>query len=577
MRLSVLALALSFFSCGSTGTEEETFKKLSRDFFEYDFKNNPVSATWVGDHRYDDLLNDMSAKTREAILETQRGYLERLRRIDTSKLSAASRVDARCLEENIELIILYSDELRSLETNPTLYSELLASSVSMILSREFAPLEKRLDLIASRLEQFPRVVEEAQKNLTNPPKLFTEIAIDETAGTISYLEHELRREAARAPAQRERVERALDPALKALRAYQEYLEKDLINRSFGSARLGDRVYRKALRLVLGTDMPSEEIVALAYEELDRVHDRMYALAAPMYEEMTGAKIEGDPGARERKEIVRKVLDRIADDHPNPPELLDACKAAYAEAEVFVREKRIVTVPSEPFEIIWALPFHHPAQIAASILPGPLDRNMKYYFVVGPVSASMDARQIEMYMREYNNEMIRVVTIHEAMPGHYVQAAYANRNPSLVRSAFPNAAFSEGWAVYCQHMMAEEGFRAGDPKFALASDKYYLRVIINAILDSGMHRENMEEREAVRLIMEEGFQEEAEAITKWRRRMGYLPCYMSTYFVGSREIGTLRSEAQERWGSTFTLSDFHERLLGQGTIPVKCVRELMFRE
>lgn len=573
----VLCLAVLSLGCGRADREDKAFAKLSNDFFEFYFENNPVSATAAGDHRYDDRMNDMSLDGRKRILDIQRDYLERLRRIDTGKLSAASRVDAQYLEENIEMFLLYDDDLRALETNPTLYVELLANSVFYVLSREFAPLDKRLDLIARRLEQFPRVVEEARMNLANPPKLLTEIAIEETAGTISYLEHELRHEAEAYPAQREKIERALGPALESLRAYREFLEKDLINRSFGDIRLGERIYRDALRLTLGTDMPSEEIVALAYEDLDRVHDRMYTLAAPMYEEMTGAKIPGAPDAREKKEIIRKVLDRIADDHPNPPELLDACKGAYAEAASFVREKNIVALPEEPFEIIWALPFHQAGQIAASILPGPLDRDMKYLFIVSPGPASMDARQAEMYMREYNTEMIRVVTIHEAMPGHYVQFAYGNRHPSIVRSVFPNAAFAEGWAVYCQDMMWDEGFRADDPAFKLMSDKYYLRVVINAILDSGMHRENMQENEAVRLVTEEGFQDEAEALTKWRRRIGYLPCYTSSYFTGSREVWNLRREAEDRWGARFTLADFHQKLLGQGTIPVRYVRELIFQE
>ncbi|MDD4858471.1 MAG: DUF885 family protein, partial [Candidatus Krumholzibacteria bacterium] len=205
-------------------------------------------------------------------------------------------------------------------------------------------------------------------------------------------------------------------------------------------------------------------------------------------------------------------------------------------------------------------------------PGPLDRQMKYYFIVSPVPAEFDQNQSEAYLREYNDEMIRLVTIHEAMPGHFVQLAYANRNPSIVRGVYANSAYAEGWAVYCMELMNELGFRNGDPKFKLEMDKYYLRILVNAIIDSGMHREGMSEAEAIQLMTEDGFQEEPEALIKWRRA-GFTPGYLSTYFAGYLDLRSLRREAGERAVGGLNLGEFHERLLAQGAIPPRLARRI----
>ena len=560
--------------CGRGGRDEREYASIEKEFIAQYLKTNPSAATMIGDHRYDDRLEDMSAEAVESYVRACGGYLERLQAVDAEALPRDRAIDARYLAQNIELILLDLGEERAHRRNPMLYVETLSHSIYIILINQSIPLEERLESIARRLEHVPRFIDQATANLDNPPKLRTETAIDMTKGLIAYIESDVLPEADKIPGMGERVRRSFGPAREALLAYQSFLEKDLINRSFGEIRLGDESFRKRFALALGTDLTPEAVVEGAYRELDAAHERMFALAAPLYEEIFGTAIPPEPEFGERMRIVAAVLENISNDHPKRGGMLEAYSAAYAEAEAFVRERGLLALPEVPLNIREIPPFIPASSVVISVSPGPLDRGGSYYFMVAPVPEYWGAEQAERFLREYNTQMIRVMTIHEAMPGHFVQLAYANRHPSLVRAAFWNPAFVEGWAVYCQDMMKEQGFLDGDPRFGLVAEKYRLRTVINVLLDSGMHRENMTEVEAVRLMTQEGFQSGSEALMKWRRRVGISPCYLSSYFVGALEIRSIREDAQREWGERFTLKEFHERLLECGSVPTKYAREIL---
>lgn len=560
--------------CGRGNREERAYASLEKEFVAFHLKANPTWATMLGEHRYDDRLDDMGEKTIESYVRSCEEYRERLRAIDVGSLSRDRAIDARILANHIDLNILDFREDLVHRRNPMLYPEILSNAIYLLLANQSIPLEDRLDRIARRLEQVPRFLDQAIANLDNPPKLRTEAALDMTKGIVSYIESDVLPAAAAAPGMAERVERSFRPAREALLRFETYLEKDLVNRSFGDIRIGDAAYRKRYALLLGADMSPDDLVAAAYRELDAVHDRMYARAAPLYEALTGAAAPDEPDFDERIRVIAAVLDDIAKDHPSRTGLLEACRAAYEEAERFVRERNLVPLPTEPLRIVETPAFLRPAQFAATVSPGPMDTGGEFYFMVSSIPDYLGAEEAERRLREYNNELLRVVTIHEAMPGHYVQLARSNRSPSFVRSSLYNMAFIEGWAVYAQGLMVEEGFRGGDPRFALAADKYYLRIVINALLDSGMHRERMQEETAVLLLTREGFQDGTEALTKWRRLVGVYPCLLSSYLVGALEIRALREDARREWGGRFTLGDFHDRLLACGSIAPKYAREIL---
>jgi uncharacterized protein (DUF885 family) len=570
----MVCCALSAGGCGNAGRRGDDVARISREFVESYFKTHPVYATWAGDHRYDDRIDDMSDIAVAAELKTLKDYRARLEGLDRAGLSLKDKIDAEMLGYEIERGISDIEDLRMYRLDPLVYTQLLGSSINYLIARDYAPLDERLDMAAARLEQFPRAVDQAMRNLTEPTKARTDMAIAQNRGTIKLLEVDLRHVAAGAPSRTEKVARAIGPAGQALRVFQDYLERDLARRSTGDFRLGDPLFRRRLALVLQSDMTSEDIVAEAYAEIDRIHERMYDLAAPLYADMVSRQPFAAPPHEGRKEIIRRVLGDISRDHPKASALLDSCRAAFTEAARFVREKDIIAIPPEPLEIIWTPEYMRGVSTTGLDSPGPLEKGMKSFLVVSPPPDYLSPRQVEAFLREYNTEMLRVITIHEAMPGHFVQLAYANRNPSIVRSIFPNEAFVEGWAVYCMEMMPAEGFRAGDARFRLQAEKLYVRSVINAILDAGVHRGGMTEYEAMKLMIDEGFQEESEAVMKWDRAVLF-PGYLSTYFVGCREIRSLGEEAEVRWGGSFRPSEFHERLLRQGAIPFPYVREMLF--
>lgn len=574
---AALLLASLAAGCGGRGGEDARFEKLAARYLRENFRQNPTFATWAGEHRHDRELDDVSRQAVEARLALLDSYRAKLETIEKDKLSPDNRIDAEVLASAIDLDMLLYGDMRVFETNPMHYTSLLGNSLYYLIARDFASLDKRLDAASRRLERFPLFVEHAMANLSNPSKVHTEMAISQNRGLIAFIEHELMREAEKAPPRTsKKVGKSARIAIGALREFQRFLEEDLADRSLGDFRLGEKSFRRLIDGIIGSDMSSEMIVTAAYAEIDRVHGEMYEVAAPLYAEMTASRLPASPDRAARDAIVRAVLDDIAKDHPKPSELLDACTAAFAEASAFVRERDVLTIPDDPIELAWAPEYSRSLSIVGLESPGPLDRGLKYWFIVSPVPEDYDRKQIDSYLREYNSEMIRLVTIHEAMPGHYVQFAYANRNPSIPRNVFANTGFVEGWGVYCMELMNELGFRGGNPRFDLTWKKYYLRILTNAILDSGMHREGMTESEALRLLTVDGFQEESEAAIKWRRAM-INPGYLSTYFAGYLEIRQLRLEAERVLGDRFSLKEFHEKLLLQGALPPRLAREALFRE
>jgi len=572
----VACLSLVLAGCSRETREDREFANLSDDFLDWYFEAHPVTATAEGEHVHDNRIDDLGADARRLELERLHGFLSRLEAIDREQLSRDNGIDATILRNRIDRMIFSIEKTEDWKRNPLLYTRLLGNSIYLLIARDFAPIEERLASATARLREFPRVVEQAIENLDNPPAVHTETAIRQNRGTITLLDRDLRAEAAKAKMDLSEFGKTLDDALGALERFQDYLEDDLYFASKGDFRLGGELYREKLRLTLMTDMTSEKILEMAQVEKARLHDEMFALAAPIYLEMNPGETIDRVSPELKMKVIRTVLDDIARSHPEPEQLLDACTSAYAETERFVREHDIITLPKEPLEIIWAPEFSRGVAVAGLSSPGPLDSGMKAFYVVSPPPDDRTEDQIESFLREYNDEMIRILTVHEAMPGHYVQLAYSNRFPSLLRAVFSSGTFVEGWAVYTERMMLEEGYGNRNPRLWLQREKFYLRAVINAILDAGIHMGGMSEYEAMKLMIEEGFQEESEAAGKWRRAC-LTSAQLSTYFVGYKEVSALRERAEAEWGDKFDLKEFHERLLGYGSPPPRLVEGLLFEE
>src|SRR5437588_37102 len=514
--------------------EDDRFQKLAKEYIEGLLQANPEYATSLGDHRFDDRLTDYSEDAVANELKRAKDFKQQLEAFsDLTKLTGPNRVDVRLLKDNIDNEIFGIEELKEREWNPLLYNESLANSLYLLVARDFAPPEKRAASIKARLEKIPAVIAQAKAKADLAPLQEKTIA--------------------------------------ALNDYKTWLKNDLLPRSTGDFRIGADKFRKKLRFALASDMSMEDLMKAARADLEQTQKAIYETALPLYKKQFPTADEAT--LADRKKVTAAVIDKLAEQRPNDNTIVDYSKTVLKEATDFVKAKTLVTVPTTPVDIIVMPEFKRGQAIAYCDSPGPLEKNGKTFFAVAPTPDDWNQQRKDSFFREYNNFMIRDLTVHEAMPGHYLQLAHSNefKAPTLVRAIFQSGTFIEGWAVYTEQVMAEAGY--GGPEMKMQQLKMRLRVICNAIIDQSIHGGNMSEQEALDVMMKEGFQQEGEAVAKWKRAR-LSSSQLSTYFVGVTEHLALREQAKARDGAKFDLKKYNDAVLSYGSPPVKYVREMM---
>jgi uncharacterized protein (DUF885 family) len=568
----VCALSLSALNASAT-PQDDAFQKIAHDYIEQYLRANPEDATELGDHRFDGELTDYSPEARAKDLATQKEFRNKLNAIDGSQLTGTNSIDFQILKENIAYQIFQGEELKEPDWNPLVYMQSLANSLYLLVARDFAPAEKRIPDLRQRMEKIPQVIAQAKANLQHPPRIHTETTIEQTQGAISLVREGVAPLLDQAPKMKKELAPLQQKTAAALEDYKKWLQHDLLPRSDGSFRLGAEKYRKKLHFALASDLSMEEIMKRAQADLRETQTTIYQTALPLYKK-DFPNADAATLADEHK-VTAAVLDKLAEQHPNDATVVDFAKTVVAEATAFVKEHDLVTVPNVPLDVIVMPEFNRGVAIAYCDAPGPLEKNGKTFFAVAPTPKDWSKERKESFYREYNNYMIRDLTVHEAMPGHYVQLAHANefRAPTLVRAIFQSGTFIEGWAVYCEQMMAEKG--CGGPEVKMQQLKMRLRAICNAILDQSIHAGNMTEKQAMDLMTKEGYQQEGEAVAKWKRAR-LTSAQLSTYFVGVTEHLDLRTAEQKKLGKDFNLKKYNDQVISYGSPPLKYVRELMLQ-
>ena len=566
-----LSLSLSILVAKANPKDDE-FEKIAKDYVEGFLSSHPENATELGDHRFDDKLSDYSPDTRNRLLARAKQFREKLKKFnDVSQLSGANQVDVRILRDNIDNEIFELEELKEADWDPLVYNQSLANSVYLLVARDFDSPEKRIPNLRKRMEAIPTVIAQAQKNLQHPPRVYTETAIEQTQGAISLVREGLAPLLEQAPQMKKEIAPLQEKTAQALESYKKWLHDDLLGRSDGDFRIGPDKFRKKLRFALASDLSMEEIMQRGQADLKQTQTAIYETALPLYKKYFP---NADKAALDdKKKVTTAVLDKLAEKHPDDNTIVGYAQKIVGEATDFVKKHDLVTVPEKPLDVIVMPEFKRGTGIAYCDSPGPLEQNGKTFFAVEPTPKDWSKERKASFFREYNNYMVRDLTVHEAMPGHYLQLAYANRfqAPTLVRAIFRSGTFIEGWAVYCEQMMAEQGY--GGPEVRMEQLKMRLRVICNAILDQSIHAGNMSEKEAMDLMEKEGFQQEGEAVAKWKRAR-LTSAQLSTYFVGVSEQLDLRDRAKAKAGGSFDLKKYHDSVLAFGSPPVKYVRELL---
>ncbi len=580
-----LALLLTFFlllllplsNCERKDMEDQKFQQLANEFLEGYYQAHPVWATFIGDHRYDDQLDDYSIEAVQEEILRLRLFAERMKSIDTLKLDPVNKVDYLILENEIQSQLLRYEELRPFENSPVMYTRIIGGAINSLITRDFAPLGTRLVHVSNRLRRLATLIRHATGNLKNPSEIQTRTAIRQNQGNISLVRDDLAKVLERLPGMRDVLQQSINIALKQLDSYQEFLEDQLLPQSDGNFRLGKELFEKKLKLTLQSDLSSDEIVRRAEEEMVAVRKRMFDLAMPLHQKMFPGRQPAEQGKELESRVIREVLDEIAEDHPKKDELLAVCRQNLREQETFVKEKDLVDLTGiNPLEVEWTPEFSRGVAIAGLDSPGPLEKDLKSFYRVSPVPDDWTEQQAESYLREYNHYMLKDLCIHEAMPGHYVQGYYANQFPSIIRSIFGNGAFIEGWAMYSERIMINAGYLDYDPRMELTRLKMYLRAVINVLLDAGIHAGDMTKDEAIRLMVEEGFQERSEAEGKWVRAC-LTATQLSTYFVGFQEILDLEKAYRDRVGENFSQREFNQKLLSYGSPPVRFLKEIILQD
>ncbi len=581
MRLAI-AFLLMFFSTSATAQSmaDEAFENLSQQYLGELPNLSPVSATYIGDHSADDQLDQVSSDARQQTREVYLTYRKMLADIDRDALSRANQVDAELMHSDIESGLWSLDTLQEWAWNPMRYVGTSGSAIYNLVARDFAPINERLNNAAARLEQMPRYLEQARSSLVpeRVPKIHAETAIRQNPGLNSIIDNMILPDLdGLSPAERTRLEAAIETARDAIAEHQTWLEEELLPRAAGDFRIGAELYDVKLGFALSSPMGRKEVKARAESEYEAVRNEMYEISREIYAvDHPYTTFPDKPDEAFKQVVIRAALENAYLELPARDGIVDIARQQLQQATDFVIEKNIVTMPDEPIEIIVMPEFQRGVTLAYMDSPGPLDKGQKAFYAVAPLPADWTEEQTKSYLREYNLYSIQDLTIHEGIPGHHLQLALSNRYPSAVRGVFSSGPFVEGWAVYAERVMIDEGYLDYHPLMRLINLKWYLRAVTNAIIDSAIHVDGMTHEQAMKLMIEGGFQEEREAAGKWVRAQ-LTSAQLSTYFVGYQEHMEMRRAVDEAWGDEFTLRRYHDQALSYGSPPVKFVRALILNE
>ena len=559
-------ISLMIASCSPRQSEDQKFEALANNYIEQLLKLNPEWATALGDHRFDSKLSDYTMKGFQEVKAFNVAYLDSLSGIEVEKLTSVNAIDYRIMKSNAQSWIFQIDTLRDYEWNPLTYN--MGGAIYSLIARDFAPLKDRLISVKARLEQIPGVLLAARANLKNPAKIHTETAIMQNGGTISLVKDELNQFLDQVPDIKEEFGPVQAQTVKSLEEFGTWMEKELLPKSTGDFRIGDEKFRRKLYYTLESDLSKEEILKTAEDDLKVTQNKMYETALPLYKKFFPK--ETNPVKLDDKKLVCKaVLDKLAENGPTNATIVDQATEDTDDVTKFVREKNLITLPTEPIKIIVMPEFQRGVAVAYCDAPGALEKNGQTFYAISPTPKDWTKQRVTSFFKEYNNYMLKDLTIHEATPGHYLQLAHSNKfkAPTMIRAIFGSGTFVEGWATYAEQFMAEAGY--GGPEVRMQQLKMRLRLIINSIIDQKIHTEGMTQEEAMAMMMNEGFQEEGEAAGKWRRAC-LTSTQLSTYYVGNTEINRIRKAYEAKHGVSSDLKPMHDAMLSFGSPAAKYV-------
>lgn len=578
MKLFPFAMALVLLLISAPGEQAAAaganFKQLVSQYLAESEAQDPLFASSIGIHAYDDKLPDLSPSGHAASLRWEGAWRARFAALDAAQLSVDDQADFRRLKDQIDADLFEDAALHPFANDPGIFVGTIGDGAYSLTGRPFAPLETRLRHLASRIKLVPDIVRAAEASLNHPPRVFTELAIDQNLGNIDMYEHDLTALAKQAsPVTRKRMLAALPAAIASLHDLQAFLSGPLLAQSTGNPRVGAAVFDRDLQLVVGTDTPRSVLVARARAAFAATRAEMLRLALPLDQKFFADRRHLESGDAYTNAVVGEVLDRLAGNHPSADAVFSTAKADVAKLEAFLRSHPVVPLPKPDTLSVVPTPAFMAGVAGASMSPpGPFTPLAGSYYYIDRIPATWSADRVRSYLRENNDYEMQILSLHEAVPGHYVQFRYGANVPSLVRRVWTSGSYDEGWAIYTEGMMLDSGFGAGDVGLRLFQLKWRLREYANTIIDAEYHAGSLTKAQCMNLLMNGAFQERAQAETKWHR-LELSHDQLTTYFAGYYDIMQAWRARHGRYG----VAEFNRKLLEMGSVEPRFIDGLLDRQ
>ena len=548
-----------------------TFEKIGQSYIDIYTALNPVAATSLGDHAHDAELPRIDADGRKTEAIMYRELLEALAKIDRTRLTRDNQVDYAMLRNALEYSLWDLEVIEGWASDPRRYNSTASSALYSLVARDFAPWPERFGNIVARMEKIPAFLAEARAQVdpARVPKIEAETLSRQNAGIMEIVDAALLPEVEASGVPRNRFDLAVDALKTAVAEHQAWIDDVLVPNAAGEFRLGAERYDTKMKFALMSDIARPELKAKA--------EAAFAEARAEMEEI--ARSFPDCASGTQQLVIECALAKTYADRPARDQVEAKARETLATATAFTAEKGFVEMPRGPVQVITTPKFMQGVAVAYDEAPGALEKQLPNFYMVSPIPEEWTDAQATSFLSEYNTYMLHELSIHEGVPGHYLQLDHSNRHPSVLRAVLGSGPFVEGWAVYAERLMAEHGYLGGRATvegrlYELTMLKMRLRSIANTLLDIGIHTEGMTREQAMELMTVGAFQQEREAAGKWTRAQ-LSSTQLLSYFTGYEEHLALRREAERRWGADFDQRRYHDELLSHGSPPVKYARALLF--
>ena len=548
----------------------------SAQFIESLWQLSPTWALYSGYTKYSDQLIIPDDYSRQQSLNFVAKQRELLTKIDQTIISASDLIDLKLITNTLDSIEWDIVTFKSWQWQPSQYN--VAGGFAQIINGSYAPLETRLSSVLKRMSNVAQYYQAARANINNPTLVHTSLALRQNKGALGIFSDELIKQAQQSELSSEQKTLFSARVLESRQAimshitWLEKLQSELEKNGAREFRIGSELYQQKFSLDIQSDLTAQQLYAKALADKEKVLSEMKKLSTTLWTNY----FPDSTMPTQRQQLIGNMIDKLSLKHVKKEDFVDNIRQQIPELEAFVNAKNLISLDKDKPLVVRETPVYMRGFAGASIsAPGPYDKKANTYYNVTPLD-NMSDEQAESYLREYNHWVLQILNIHEAVPGHYTQLIYSNMAPSLVKSLFGNGAMIEGWAVYSERMMLEEGYGDLEPELWLMYYKWNLRVITNTILDYEIHNKNLSKEQALELMMKGAFQQRAEAEGKWHRAT-LSQVQLTSYYSGYRDIYDFRELVKKQQGSDFNVKDFHNKFLSYGSAPVKYIRQLMLEK